>query len=183
MVNDFNLNNLKTTLLSFEAKRWIGILEEGENSGQLIQIFQRSVDGQTNKESWCMAFAQYCIKMTERAFVELFPDEPAGVSVIFRSEHCLTTWNRSPELQTSTPVKGSLCVWQKFNGREATSSGHTGIVTDLHADGTISVVEGNTSSSNKAIEREGDGVYLKRYTVGKMDRGALALKGFLRVWM
>lgn len=177
------MNNLKTALLSFEAKRWIGVLEEGENSGQLIQIFQRSVDGQANKESWCMAFAQYCIKMADRAFAVLFPDEPAGESVIFRSEHCLTTWNRSPELQTSTPVKGSLCIWQKFNGSAATSSGHVGVVTDVHGDGTISVVEGNTSSSNKAIEREGDGVYLKRYTVGKMDRGALMLKGFLRVWM
>lgn len=69
----------------------------------------------------------------------------------------------------ATPTKGSLCIWQKFNGQEATSSGHVGIVTEVHDDGTISVVEGNTSSSNKAIEREGDGVYLKRYTVGRMD--------------
>ncbi len=176
------MNDLKIALLSFEAKRWIGVSEEGENSGQLIQIFQRAVDGRANKESWCMAFAQHCIKMADRVFVELFPDEPLGESTIFCSEHCLTTWNRSTELQTPTPVKGSLCIWQKFNGREPTSSGHVGIVTNLHADGTISVVEGNTSSSNKAIEREGDGVYLKRYRVGKMDRGALVLKGFLRVW-
>ena len=32
------------------------------------------------------------------------------------------------------------------------------------------------------VLEEGDGVYLKRYTVGQMDRGALVLKGFLRVW-
>ena len=57
-----NSNILKTTLLSFEANHWIGVIEEGENSGQLIQIFQRAVDNQANTESWCMAFVQYCIK-------------------------------------------------------------------------------------------------------------------------
>ena len=177
------MTNLKTSLLSFEAKRWVGVVEEGENSGQLIQIFQRAVDNQANKESWCMAFAQYCIQMADRAFAVLFPNESLANSPIFRSEHCLTTWNRSPALQMTAPTKGSLCIWQKFNGQEATSSGHVGIVTEVHDDGTISVVEGNTSSSNKAIEREGDGVYLKRYKVGEMDRGALVLKGFLRVWV
>ena len=56
----------------------------------------------------------------------------------------MTTWNRSPHLQMRKPAKGSLCIWQKFNGREATTSGHTGIVTEIHSDGSLSVVEGNT---------------------------------------
>lgn len=177
------MSNIKASMLSFEANRWVGLLEEGENSGQMIQIFQRSVDGEASKEPWCMSFAQYCIKMVDQAFAALFPAEASAESSIFRSEHCLTTWNRSHHLQMAKPAKASLCIWQKYNGREATTSGHTGIVTELHSDGTISVVEGNTANSpSGAIEREGDGVYLKRYTIGQMNRGSLVLRGFLKVW-
>jgi hypothetical protein len=178
-----NSIELKTSLLSFEAKRWVGVLEEGQNSGQLIQIFQRLVDGRAEGEPWCMCFAQYCIKMVDQFFAELFPKELASESSIFRSEHCLTTWNKSPHLRILEPVKGSLCIWQKFDGDKPTTSGHTGIVTDVHEDGTISIVEGNTApQTSRMIEREGDGVYLKRYKRDHMSKGSLKLKGFLRVW-
>src|SRR5690606_20807053 len=115
-------------LLCFEAKRWIGTREEGKNGGQIIQMFQRAVDNNAHGEHWCMAFAQYCIKMTDSSFAALFSDEPPRESSICRSEHCLTVWTRSPHLQMHVPAKGALCIWQRFDGREATSSGHTGIV-------------------------------------------------------
>jgi CHAP domain len=174
---------LKTSLLCFEAKRWIGILEEGQNAGQLIEIFQRSVDGRAEGEPWCMCFAQYCIKMTEQIFAELFPNEHASGSSIFRSEHCLTIWNKSQHLRIPESVKGSLCIWQKFDGDRPTSSGHTGIVIDVYSNGTLSIVEGNTAQQIEGrIEREGDGVYLKQYKRDRMNVGLLKLKGFLRVW-
>lgn len=164
-------------LLCFEAKRWIGIREEGRNGGQIIQMFQYAVDNNAHGEDWCMAFAQYCIKMTDSSFAELFPDKPRRESNIFRSEHCLTVWNRSAHLQMHAPAKGALCIWQRFNGREATSSGHTGIVTELHSNGSVSIVEGNARDLEK-----GHGVWLRRYSAGQLNHGPLAIKGFLKVW-
>lgn len=172
-----NSANVKTALLCFEAKRWIGTVEEGPNGGQIVEMFQRAVDGHARNESWCMAFAQYCILMTERLLLEVFPNEPHEPSSIFRSEHCLTVWNRSRQLQIQTPEQGALCIWQRFNGREATSNGHAGIVTDVHSDGSISIVEGNARDPERV-----DGVWLRRYSVGQLNHGALRIKGFLRVW-
>ncbi len=164
-------------LLCFEAKRWIGIREEGKNGGQIVQMFQRAVDNDAHGEDWCMAFAQYCIKMTDSSFAALFPDEPSRESSLYRSEHCLTAWNRSPHLQMQAPAKGALCIWQRFNGSEATSSGHTGIVTELHNDGSLSIVEGNARDSEK-----GEGVWLRCYSAGQLNHGSLVVKGFLKVW-
>ena len=76
----------KNNLLCFEAKKWVGVKEEGANSGQLIKIFQRACDNKAEQEPWCMAFVQYCIKMTDEVYAVIFPDEPP--SSIYRSEHC-----------------------------------------------------------------------------------------------
>lgn len=174
---------LKASLLAFEAKRWVGILETGKNSGQLIEVFQRAVDGRASNEPWCMAFVQYCIKMTDQSFQELFPEESRGATKLFKSEHCLTVWNQSSPMQTSLPLKGSVCIWQKYDGTKPTSSGHAGIVVHLPKNGLIDVVEGNTSNlAGGDLAREGDGVYLKQYTVGNMNRGTLRFKGFLQAW-
>ena len=95
----------------------------------------------------------------------------------------LTTWNKSSQLRLEKPLKGSICIWQKYENGKATTSGHTGIVVDVHDDGSVFVVEGNTAPRpDGGIEREGDGVYLKHYEASKMDQGSMKLKGFLRVW-
>ncbi len=182
-IRDKHLNTHQSTkgslvaLLCFEAKRWIGTREEGKNGGQIVQMFQRAVDDNAHGEDWCMAFAQYCIKMTDSSFAALFPAAPPSWSSLYRSEHCLTVWNRSTHLQMLSPAKGALCIWQRFNGREATSSGHTGIVTELHGDGSISIVEGNVRDPEK-----GEGVWLRRYSAEQLNHGALVIKGFLKVW-
>ena len=159
MKNNEASKDILVAMLCFEAKRWVGLTEEGQNSGQLVKIFQRAVDNRAEGEPWCMAFAQYCIKMAEIAASELFSQCIGEISTIFRSEHCLTVWNKSAHLQMDEPAKGSLCIWQKFNGDEATASGHTGIITDINPDGSISVVEGNSQIET----RQPEGVYLKRY--------------------
>lgn len=177
MGNNESSKDILLAILCFEAKRWVGSVEEGRNGGQLVKMFQRAVDNRAENEPWCMAFAQYCIKMTEQAFLELFPAHPSRLSSIFRSEHCLTVWNRSPQLQMRKPIKGSLCIWQKFNGRETTANGHAGIVTEVHNDGSLSVIEGNSSHANQS-----DGINKKCYSMGQMNHGSLFLKGFLRIW-
>src|SRR5579871_3602579 len=123
-----DLERIRISLLCFEAKRWIGAKEEAQNSGQIIRMFQSAVDQHASNEPWCMAFAQFCIMTADKALRELFAHVDLPSSSIFRSEHCLTTWNKSPHLQIQSPLRGSLCIWQQFSGHKPTSSGHTGIL-------------------------------------------------------
>jgi hypothetical protein len=71
-----SMTDIKTSLFCFEAKRWVGVMQEGHNGGQIIAMFQRAVDHHADGEPWCMAFVQYCITMTERAFQEIYPKQP-----------------------------------------------------------------------------------------------------------
>lgn len=175
------LQLLKERLLIHEAKRWVGITEQGGNNhGQLVELFQRAVGGLANGESWCMAFAQYCVQQVDASVVHALLLDGKGSakkSPLFKSEHCLTVWNKSQDLKIDVPVPGSLCIWQ--HGQ--TASGHVGIVVDVSPDGSIMSVEGNTQGdlSPEALA-QGDGVWLKRRPLDAI--GSLRLKGFLRVW-
>ncbi|MEI6806168.1 MAG: CHAP domain-containing protein [Myxococcaceae bacterium] len=172
---------LKEKMLIQEAKRWVGITEQGGNNhGQLVELFQRTAGGLANGEPWCMSFAQYCIQEVDASVVHaLVLGCPDKKSQLFKSEHCLTVWNKSQDLKIDTPRPGSLCIWQQGQ----TASGHVGIVVDVNADGSIMTVEGNTSrdlSAGALAQVEGDGVWLKRRCLD--TNGSLRLKGFLRVW-
>jgi hypothetical protein len=159
------MNDLAIALIT-EAHRWVGVTEiSGNNSGEYVQMFQKTVDGIASKEPWCMAFAQFCISQIEKKY--------KVKSKIFKTEHCLTAWNKSPhEIRSNEPIIGSVAIWQ----HGITTNGHCGIVVSLCAHG-FSTIEGNTSSSDKKIEREGDGVYLKNRS--NFGEKTMNLVGFL----
>lgn len=151
------------------ASSFSGTKEEGsDNSGPMIELFQRAVDGVASKESWCMCFVQFCIKQIEKKY--------AVKSKIFKSEHCLTVWNKSPkELRLVEPEPGCLIIWQFGNG----SSGHCGIVKTVGKD-KVATIEGNTSGNSKEIVREGDEVAEKL----RLRAGSKTMKviGYLKVF-
>ena len=165
----------KEALLIHEAKRWVGITEQGGNNrGQMVELFQRAAGGLANGEPWCMAFAQFCIQAVDNLVTDC--EGLREKSPLFKSEHCLIVWNKSQALKIDSPKPGCLCIWQ--HGQ--TASGHVGIIVDLNADGSIMTVEGNTSSADAGNQREGDGVWLKRRRLN--TGGSLRVKGFLKVW-
>lgn len=165
----------KEHLLIHEAKRWVGITEQGGNNrGQLVTLFQRAAGGLANGEPWCMAFVQFCIQAVDNLVADC--ESSTQKSLLFKSEHCLTVWNKSQVLKIDNPKPGSLCIWQQGQ----TSFGHVGIIVGVNADGSIMTVEGNTSSAEAGNQREGDGVWLKRRTLD--GSGSLRVKGFLRAW-
>lgn len=140
-------------LLVEVARRFVGIHEEGgDNKGPDVERFQKAVDGKAAGEPWCMSFVQFCVLEVERR---------TGVkSNLFRSEHCLTVWNKSPKLmRRKRPEPGLIVIWN----RVGTTLGHTGIVTAIKSPDVYGCVEGNTSKGF-GIEREGDGVYEKLRT-------------------
>jgi len=68
-----------------------------------------------------------------------------------------------------------------YKNGKPTSAGHVGIVVDVTSDGTLVTIEGNTSSE-ESVQREGDGVWLKRRRNLNDPRGQMQVKGFLKIW-
>lgn len=153
----------KGQALIAEASKWVGVLEEGHNSGEQIEAFQRAIDTYARKEPWCMGFVQFCLY-------------EMGGTDIFPSEHCLTVWNKSPRsLRLMNPKPGCIVVWK----RRGTISGHTGIVTAVNGT-TMTTIEGNTGP-DKGVNRDGDGVYEKTHDI-RPTNGKFELVGFLWPW-
>ena len=167
---------LKEKLLIHEARRWVGITEQdGNNRGQLVQLFQKSAGGLAQGEPWCMAFVQYCVQQVDQLVNDCL--EPALPKTLLpKGEHCLAVWNQSQNLRLDKPKPGSLCVWQHGN----TASGHIGVVVDVNPDRSIMTIEGNTSPGSQGNQREGGGVWLKCRDLNAI--GELKVKGFLAVW-
>lgn len=70
------------------------------------------------------------------------------------------------------PAVNAIVIWQKAG----TPYGHTGIVTEVLADGTFRTIEGNTSVRS-GTEREGDGIGEKMRSLKPM--GGLEILGFI----
>jgi hypothetical protein len=143
----------------------VGVKESGgDNHGPRVEEYQKAVDNIAHGESWCMAFVQWAIKQVEAEF---------GIkSVLFKSEHCLTVWNKTPaSARLATPIPGAVIIWRHGD----TTNGHTGIVTSVTAN-NVGTVEGNTSDG-KGVNRNGDGVYARiRSRVGS---GAMQVVGWI----
>lgn len=165
----------KVSFLIEEARRWVGVEEQGNNSGQLIQIWQKTVDAKSVEEPWCMCFVQSQIKWIDIVFNKAFGF--TNFSKVFASEHCFTVWQKTPEVcRSKIPVPGSVAIWKQKDS----TNGHTGIVTSVNlAQKTFTSIEGNTSPGG-GIVREGQGVYEKTRTMD--GQGNLLLLGFLVPW-
>lgn len=166
----------KKYFLVLEARRWVGMTEVGgNNKGQLVEMWQKSVDNVAMQESWCMAFVQAMLMWTDRVFWDVHHVKP--FTHVFKSEHCMTVWNKTPkEFRSSIPVVGSIAIWNK----KGTAQGHTGIVSAaLPSARKFLCIEGNTGPGD-GVEREGQGVFEKsRSTDGA---GEMELLGFIVPW-
>lgn len=163
--------NLKNKLIK-EVKKYIGIVEQGDNAGKMVEEFQKAVDGKAQHESWCCAFMMYCISKVE--------EETGFSSILPKTEHCLTLWNKSPEeCKSSIPKVGYLIVWQFYKDGKATSNGHIGIVTSIEG-ARVKTIEGNTGPGSN-VERNGDGVYEKSRSISGSD--SMKVVGFLNPFL
>lgn len=153
-----------------EAQKWVGVQEVGKNRGVEVEMFQKAVDGKASGEPWCAAFVEFCIKQVVAQHGVTTP--------VVASEHCLTIWNTTPVSQRlTTPVPGCLVIWRHGDSTQ----GHIGVVTEVTADPRfIQTIEGNTGPEVKAVNSEGDGVYVKLRNVE--GTGNMKVLGFLRVF-
>jgi len=144
---------LKNRLLTVEAERWLGMMEEGGNNmGQLVRLFQSQI-GIAHGEPWCMSFVQYCCYWVDR-----YVSSQATHS-LHKSEHCMTVWRKTPQsCRLHRPEVGSVAIWNKLG----TDAGHTGVVIGV-GEGNITTIEGNTGDDARRVIREGDGVFAKSF--------------------
>ncbi len=176
-------NNLVTL-----ARMLVGTMEQGNNDGPLIELFQKSVGGVADGQSYCMAFIQWCCDQVD--------SECGTKHLLYPSELCTSVWGMTqPSCRISKPIIGGIVIWQKWKilrtpaGKLAEmplSSGHCGIIVNVIDDETVDTVEANTSSNNAIgidpnIDRNGDGVFMKRRTL-QSDVGTMRVLGLLDPW-
>jgi hypothetical protein len=175
-----DMRKIAIDVLTYEAERWVGAQEQGgNNQGQLVGYFQRAVDGSADGEAWCMSFVSYVVKSMR--FIIGKVDHEYTIFPLFPSEHCMTVWEGTPANQRlTTPEKGCVVIWQHYDSsNRPTTNGHCGIVVDVDSKGNLITVEGNTSSG-KAIDRDGQGVYRRSRAKGGV--GKMKEVGFIRLF-
>jgi len=134
------------TLFRLAAESCVGIKEQGNNSGPMVELFQETI-GNAVKENWCMSFVQSCLGYAEKK---------TGIkSPVFASELCTEVWSKTPKSNRVklAPAPGAITIWQRGN----TIYGHTGVMLEYQGS-KFSSCEGNTSDSNMS---NGDCVALK----------------------
>jgi hypothetical protein len=164
----------KNEYLAAIASAFIGIKEQSENHGQMVDIFQSST--KTSGQPWCASFVWYCIDRVDlyQSYVE---PNLATKSTATRSASVLSFWNGSNHMRCD-PKPGSVICYQMYRGGNPTVLGHCGIVLNVAGDKLLTV-EGNTTDVN-SINREGDSVVLKHRSVYGSD--TMRILGCIDPW-
>lgn len=155
------------------GKSQVGIHEVGgNNDGPVIRMYQ-SVIGKAEKEPWCLSFLQWLVREI---------DKKMGTKTsLFATESTQLLFKDTPkECRLHLPEPGCILVWQKYKDETPLSIGHVALVTEVLNSDYVLTVEGNTAPGD-GIQREGDGVYMKRRYVNQ-HTGYMRVRGFLSPW-
>ncbi len=169
------ISDVLRKLLILEASRWVGTTEVGgNNKGQIVEKFQKTVDSKAQGEAWCMAAVQTWCVWTKNYFDTCHPPLKDTIKLaIYPSEHCLTVWNKTdPRCRIKSPTPGCVIIWR----RGQTTNGHTGIFVEMLPNGKMKTIEGNTGDG-KGVVRDGDGVYFRERSL--TGEGDMKVVGFI----
>lgn len=133
------------------ARREIGTVERPANSNRQKYGAAYGMDG----VAWCNQFTWWCFR-------------EAGLSALTpKSAYTPATydWYRRKGLTGTAPRPGAL-VFFDFPNDGVNRISHIGIVEAVNRDGSITTIEGNTSSGSAGSQRDGGGVYRRVRKVG-----------------
>lgn len=172
---------VKLKLLTGLALQEVGVTEVGgDNKGPRVEEYQKVI-GDAHGESWCCSFVQWCLRQTDLKYKSLYREESSN-HLLALTENTQDLVTKSPMIcQLAKPEPGCIVVWTYFKGEAATHLGHCGIVKEIVDNDYMLVIEGNTGPG-LAIERQGDGVYLKKRRIISSS-GPLRTKTFLLPWI
>ena len=170
----------KKDMLIFEASKWLGLLEDKPNYSKQIEIFQ-SVIGSAQRESWCLAFIQFCVKSVDDQFNLCFDiDHPKHC--LYRTEWTRDLWDATDDrARVEMPDRGDVIVWACYEDDLITERGHVGIILEVFENGTALVIEGNTKPAPRSDQTH-DGVFIR---LRRLDAktGDFRVLGFLTPWL
>lgn len=108
------------------AGREVGVEEDplGSNTGPRVRQYQASTPLEGTGWPWCAAFITWLLRLL-------------GLDVSWCSPATKIMWDRARErgYAITNPVEGCLIIWPGV---------HVGLVTAVHANGTVSTIEGNS---------------------------------------
>lgn len=110
-----------------------------------------------DKVAWCAEFQWWVF--TSAGAADLIPK--TAYTPTFYS------WFQQKGLASRTPRVGSL-VFFNWPGDGVDRIQHVGIVEAVNADGTITTIEGNTTSGNAGDQSNGGGVYRRKRSLGSV---------------
>lgn len=127
-----------------------GVLEDpkGSNAGYGVELIQGAT-GNKKGDAWCQSAVYYAGRL---ALGEAWPGKKTA-----SCDEALAA-ARAKKRVFSTPQRGDQ-FFLMSSANPTTDAIHTGFVTEVHADGTFSTLEGNT---NPKGGREGWGYYERR---------------------
>jgi hypothetical protein len=117
-----------------------------------------------NFQPWCGSFVMWCadqagVKVPNTVYT------PAGAQAFIKAG----TWQMAEE---ATPEVGDIAYFD-FPSDGVDRISHVGIVVAVNADGTVDVVEGNTSADKKGDQRNGGECCLKNRAYKKKNGSKL----------
>lgn len=126
------------------ARKYVGVVEKGNNAGEPVETFLRSV-GLGKGNPWCAAFVYFCLREAGATF-------PAVRSGLARSYRVKESHTAAEILKGTYEVQvGDLLIW----GYDRGYSGHIGIVIAVLGPNRFRMIEGNTSCTAAGDQRNG----------------------------
>jgi hypothetical protein len=126
-----------------------------------------------NFQPWCGSFVNWCgaeagVKIPNTVYT------PAGANAYKKAK----AWE---DAETATPQPGDIAYFD-FPSDNVDRISHVGIVVKNNGDGTVTCIEGNTSSTRKGDQRNGGQVAarVRAYKKGAKKGLPLAIVGFGR---
>jgi hypothetical protein len=118
----------------------------------------------SNFQPWCGSFVMWCadqagVKVPNTVYT------PAGAQAFIKAG----TWQMA---EVATPAVGDIAYFD-FPSDGVDRISHVGIVVAVNTDGTVDVVEGNTSSDKKGDQRNGGECCLKNRAYKKKNGSKL----------
>jgi hypothetical protein len=157
------------------ASVYVGVKESGPNRGELVEEFQKAVDGVAQGEPWCAAFVCWLIKRVEDIY--------SIKSQFAFSEAVWEIWKRNKAKKVIlVPKPGCFVCFARPGG------GHIEVVEKVERSVpmkgafVLHTIGGNTSSGEAGSQADGDGVYRRTRVIIDGKLGSFSLLGFIDPW-
>ncbi len=140
------------------ARRELGTVESPPNSNNVKYAQWYGL----NRNPWCAMFVSWVLDQTGNRSGYRHASVAASLA-----------WARNNGRHTGEFRPGYVAC--RINSGGWTGPGHTGMVEAVHADGSVTCIEGNTSPGSSGSQRDGGGVWRRRRPRGFWNRQCIRI--------